>query len=168
MFEIGEYVVCGNNGVCRVEGTGNLNISGVDKHREYYILKPVYGAGSTVYVPVDSDKISIRRVMSREEANRLMESLDRMEMIEVEDEKAIEREYRATIQTNDCQEWVRLLKTIHYRKKKRNAKGSKITETDSKYNKLAGDKLYGELALVLGMEREDVEKYVMKHMEVTV
>lgn len=168
MFEIGEYVVCGNNGVCRVEGKGKLNITGVDKHRLYYFLKPIYGAGSTVYVPVDTDKILIRRVMSKEEAKELLDSLGGMELMEIRDEKTIEREYKELIQKNDSKEWGRLLKTIQYRKKKRNQKGSKITATDSKYYKIVGDRLYGELALVLDMDRQEVEKYVMKHMEALV
>ena len=165
VFEVGEYIVCGNNGVCRIEGKGNLNISGVDKHRDYYFLKPVYGADSTVYVPVDTDKIRMRRVLSREEADALLQSFEGMELLTVTDEKTIEREYRETIQKNDCREWCRLIKTIQLRKKKRNAKGSKITATDSKYYKIVGDRLYGELALVLGMERQDVEKYVMERIE---
>ena len=47
MFEKGEYVVCGNKGVCVVEDVTTLNISGIDQERKYYILKPVYMAGST-------------------------------------------------------------------------------------------------------------------------
>ena len=42
MFSIGEYVICGNKGVCVVENITTLDINGVDKLRQYYILKPVY------------------------------------------------------------------------------------------------------------------------------
>ena len=62
MFEIGEYVVCGNNGVCLIKDITTLHMSGVDKKRKYYILKPVYAESSTVYVPVDTLQASIRRV----------------------------------------------------------------------------------------------------------
>ena len=51
MFSIGQYVVCGNKGVCTVEQITTLDISGVDKAKMYYILKPVYASTSTVYVP---------------------------------------------------------------------------------------------------------------------
>lgn len=164
MFETGQYIVCGNNGVCRVEGTGSLDMPGADRHREYYFLTPVYGSGSRVYVPVDTEKNRMRRVLSREEADELLRSFDQMEPLKVTDEKAIEREYRETIRKNDCREWCRVIKTIQYRRKKRSASGSKITATDSRYYKIAGDRLYGELALVLGMDRQDVEKYVIEHL----
>lgn len=75
MFEIGEYVACGNKGVCIVENITTLDISGVDKERKYYILKPKYQTGSTVYVPVDSSKESIRRVLNREEAAKLIDAI---------------------------------------------------------------------------------------------
>ena len=34
VFERGEFVVCGNKGVCSVEDITTLDISGVDKKRE--------------------------------------------------------------------------------------------------------------------------------------
>ena len=42
MYEIGQLIVYGNEGVCRVEEIGTPKISGVDKHREYYTLAPIY------------------------------------------------------------------------------------------------------------------------------
>ena len=64
MFEKGEHVVCGSKGVCLVEDVTALEIPGAEKGREYYILKPVYVTGSTVYLPVYDTKESIRRVLS--------------------------------------------------------------------------------------------------------
>ena len=72
MFEIGEYVVCGNNGVCLIQEITTLRMSGVDQNRKYYILKPVYSAGSTIYVPVDALQSSMRRILSKEEATVLL------------------------------------------------------------------------------------------------
>ena len=54
MYQKGDKVVCGSKGVCIVEEITTLNIPGVDKMREYYILKPLYMASSTVYLPVDT------------------------------------------------------------------------------------------------------------------
>ncbi|MDE6951262.1 MAG: CarD family transcriptional regulator, partial [Lachnospiraceae bacterium] len=51
MFKVGEYVVYGNTGVCRVEGIGPLPIGSSDK--DYYTLVPVYGRNSRIYAVVD-------------------------------------------------------------------------------------------------------------------
>ena len=41
MFEIGEYIVYGVKGVCRIEDITHIDISGADKDRLYYVLAPV-------------------------------------------------------------------------------------------------------------------------------
>ena len=89
MFKKGEYVVSGNKGVCVVEDITTLDISGVDKEREYYILKPIYVAGSTVYVPVDTADGSLRRVLSREEADRLIKGIPDIPLITIANDKLI-------------------------------------------------------------------------------
>ena len=55
MYEIGQLIVYGNEGVCRVEEIGTPKISGVDKHRDYYTLAPIYREGK-VFTPVDSEE----------------------------------------------------------------------------------------------------------------
>ncbi|MCM1046487.1 MAG: CarD family transcriptional regulator [Candidatus Gastranaerophilales bacterium] len=160
MFEKGAYVVCGNKGVCLVEDITTLNISGVDKEREYYILKPVYMSGSTVYVPVDAAKESIRPILSREEAKELIRVIPDIPLISITNDKLLEQEYRGCMRSNSCEEWVRIIKTIYLRKKKRIEAGRKVTAVDAKYFRLAEDSLYGELAVALDMSREEVEGFI--------
>lgn len=165
MFRKGEYVVSGNKGVCVVEDITTLDIAGVDKEREYYILKPVYMAGSTVYVPVDAADGSLRRVLSREEADRLIQGIPEIPLINISNDKLLEQEYRGCMRTNDCAEWIRVIKTIYLRKQKRLEAGRKVTALDAKYYRLAEDNLYGELAVSLQMQRGEVEDYITREME---
>lgn len=156
MFEKGEYVVCGGKGVCLVEDIATLDISGVDRERKYYILKPLYVTGSTVYLPVDAAKESIRRILSREEANELIQVIPQIPLIAITNEKLLEQEYRTGIRSNRCEEWVRILKTVCARKRKRIEAGRKVTAMDAKYFRLAEDNLYGELSVSLGVPRKEV------------
>ena len=41
MFEVGDYLIYGLNGVCRVEAVGTMEMSGMPKDRLYYTLIPV-------------------------------------------------------------------------------------------------------------------------------
>ena len=34
----------------------------------FYVLEPVFEKASTVYMPVDNDKVVMRRIMNRDEA----------------------------------------------------------------------------------------------------
>ena len=164
MFEIGEYVVCGNKGVCVVEDVAKLDISGVDKEREYYILKPLYMAGSTVYVPVDSAEKSMRRVLKRDEAQKLIKGIPDIPLLVITNEKLSEQMYRECIRTNDCEELIKIIKTIYQRKQKRIQAGRKVTAVDAKYFHIAEDSLYGELAVGLEMPKDEVESYITREM----
>ena len=56
MFEKGEYIVYGHNGICEVEDITHLNLSGVDKGKLYYVLAPLTKKESRIYYPVDREK----------------------------------------------------------------------------------------------------------------
>ena len=164
MFEIGEYVVCGNKGVCVVEDVAKLDISGVDREREYYILKPLYMAGSTVYVPVDSAEKSMRRVLKRHEAQKLIRDIPDIPLLVITNDKLTEQMYRECIRANDCEELIKIIKTIYMRTQKRLQAGRKVTAVDAKYFHMAEDNLYGELAVALEMPKDEVEGYITREM----
>lgn len=165
VFIKGEYVVSGSKGVCVVEEVTTLDISGVDKKREYYILKPVYMAGSTVYVPVDTAEGSMRRVMDRETVQQLINGMSDIAPIAATNDKLLEQEYRSCMKSNRCEEVLKVIKTIYLRKQKRLAAGRKVTAVDAKYFRIAEENLYGELAISLDMSRAEVERYIAAELD---
>lgn len=165
MFSIGQYVICGNKGVCTVEDITTLDISGVDKAKKYYILKPVYVTASTVYVPVDSAATSMRPVLTKEEAEALIKTIPQLSTLDIKNEKLIEQDYKTCMKSNCCSEWVRLIKTIYLRRQKRLEAGRKETAVDGKYFRIAEDNLYGELAVALKMERSAVCNYITEQLQ---
>lgn len=164
MFSIGQNVICGNKGVCTIEDIATLDIPGVDKEKEYYILKPVYIAASTVYVPVDSALISMRAVLTRDEAKELIQDIPDIPVLETKNERLLEQEYKSCMKSNDCREWVKLIKTIYERKQTRIQNGRKETAIDSKYFRIAEEVLYGELSVALDMERDQVSRYITEQL----
>ena len=161
MFQVGDYVICSNKGVCVIENITVLNISGVEKEKQYYILKPLYSAGSTVYVPVDSQKDHMmRKVLERTEAERLIGTIPEIPLLVITNDKMTEQMYKDCMKSNDCEELVKLIKTIHQRKLKRIQAGRKVTAVDAKYFHLAEENLYGELAVALDISREEVGGYI--------
>lgn len=160
MFNIGDYVVCGNNGICSVQDITKLNISGIDKSRKYYLLKPVFLSASTVYIPVDTADQVMRKAVSREEAITFIHSIPDIPLIPLENEKTLEKTYKEYMHQNSCQAWLMLIKTIYLRKEKRILKGCKVTALDSRYFKQAEDFLYGELSVALDMPRDEVKNFI--------
>lgn len=165
MFSIGQNVICGNKGVCTIEDITTLDITGVDKTKKYYILKPMFSVASTIYVPVDSALTSMRVVLTREEAEALIHGIPDIPVLEIKNERLVEQDYKSCMKSNCCSEWVKLIKTIYERRQTRLQVGRKETAVDSKYFKMAEEILYGELSVALNIERDQVEKYIAEHLE---
>lgn len=163
MFEVGDNIIHGGSGACRVEKIGALN-TGV-KGRIYYTLVPYYIKGSSVYTPVDSDKVIMRPVMTKEEVMSLIDDIKNIDTLWVKDEKKREETYKNAIRSCDARELVKIIKTIYLRKKERVAEGKKMTYSDEKYYKLAEDNLYGELAVALSMTKEEAKEFVERKVE---
>ncbi len=164
MFAKGEYVVYGSKGVCLIRDISQIDIPGVDKDRLYYIMQPIYNAKGTVYLPIDSTKAVIRRVMSRDEASKLIEDLPDIEQLVVPDEKKREASYKEALKTCSVYAWVSIIKTLYTRKNERQAAGKKITALDERYLKATEHELYGELSIALGVPEEKMESYMQSHM----
>ena len=165
MFEIGEFIVHGTAGVCEVVQIGPLTTFGVDKDKLYYTLSPCYSSGSKVFTPVDSTKVLMRPVISMEEAKNLINNLPDIECLWIKEEKQRENHYKESIKQCDCTEFVRIIKTIYLHKQTRLEQGKKVTAVDDKYFKMAEDRLYGELAIALGMNKDNVKEYIFDSIE---
>ncbi|NLL93527.1 MAG: CarD family transcriptional regulator [Clostridiales bacterium] len=164
MFEKGDYVVYGQNGVCQVEGITCLDMEGIDKEREYYILSPVNSTTSTMYCPLDNDRIVLRRILTSEEAWKLIDEIPEIEQLGVINEKLRESEYKQSMRTCDSKEWIRIIKTLYLRKRERLAQGKKITTTDERYLKMAEDNLYSELSIAIGKEKSEMEDVITERV----
>ncbi|MBR1861874.1 MAG: CarD family transcriptional regulator [Lachnospiraceae bacterium] len=160
MFSVGEYVACGNKGVCKIDQITTLDISGVDKNEEYYILKPVYSAASTVYIPVSLSEESLRSILSADEARKFVATIPEIECLDITNEKMVETQYKGCVRSNDMKKLVSLVKTIYVRRKARFEAGRKETAIDAKYYRIAADFLFGELAVSLDVPKNEVEAMI--------
>lgn len=165
MFEIGDYIVYGNNGVCKVEKIGYLDSSMVSGKKLYYTLNPYYTSGNTIFTPVDNQKVIMRPVLKKNEAEQLIQEIPVIESLWIPDEKKREFEYKQAFGKCDCRELVRIIKTIYLHKKSRMAEGKKVTSVDERYFTMAENNLYGELALPLEMNKEDVKEFVTQTVD---
>ncbi len=163
MYKEGDYVHYANSGLCKVEKVTTLDISGADKDRLYYYLKPVDDWKSTIFVPVDT-RVAMRPAMTRKEADDLIDSIPDIQILWISDEKKREQAYRAKLQSMDAKDWVMIIKTLNKRKRDRMVRGRKTTSTDERYLKSAEDRLFSELALALGRNKDDMEEYIEKRL----
>lgn len=162
MFEVGDYIVCGNNGICTVQNISTIDIPDVDPDRLYYILQPVYTKSSVVYIPVDNDKIVMRKVLTKEQVKELIDHIPEIETIVEMNDKLREEKFKECMKNHECVDWIRVIKTLYLRRIERLEKGQKVTATDARYMKAAEDNLYLEFSMALGIDRDEVEAYIEK------
>lgn len=118
MFQKGEYVIYGNNGICCVEEIGipvgtPMGRSG----REYYTLTPVFGAG-IIYAPVDT-KVFMRPILTKEQAEHLIRQIPSIqeEDFEGQDVRVLSEKYKGCLDTHQCEDLVKLIKTVYMKEK---------------------------------------------------
>ena len=85
MFEIGEYIIYGNTGVCKVGEVTKMKAPGTKDDKLYYSLEPVYDKGCRLFTPVDNEKVKMRPVLTREEADALIEHIQEIDTLWVKD-----------------------------------------------------------------------------------
>lgn len=164
MFAAGDYVVYGQSGICQVLDVTTMDMDGIPKDRLYYVLRPD-GKDTRIFAPVENNRLVLRRIMTREEAESLMQEIPEMEALQIPDDKHREEQYRQCIKSCQSREIVRMVKTICLRKRERLARGKKATATDEKYLKMAADSLYSELSMLLSIPKNEMESYISKIVE---
>lgn len=161
MFSVGDKIVYGGTGVCVVEDITQIHVSGAGTSRSYYVLRPVYQSG-TIQTPVDNNKIPIRPVLTREEAESLVDAIPGVHAVMCLEKNlsALRNHYRDQMSSFECIDLVRMTKSIYAKKKDAESRQKKIGLTDEKFLHRAEDLLYGELAVALDIPKDSVSDYI--------
>jgi len=162
MFDIGEYVVYGNKGVCEVKKIGPVDIPGMSSERNYYTLSQVYTKGSTIYVPVDKEDSGLRYVLSKDEVNELIDEIPSMKPVWIQNDKEREQLFTENIRKADTKRLIEMMIALYERRERRIADGKKATSTDERYFHAAEDILFGEIGVVLGVNKNEVKDILWK------
>ena len=160
MYNVDDLIVYRNCGVCRIDSIGIPEISGVDKSRHYYTLRPLYAKSSVIYCPLGKTDHVMRPIATSEDVRNLICSIPCIGTFEEENPRALTEKYDGAIKSNDCSEWIKIIKTVYEKKEKVQKKGKKLTQNDIRYMKLAEELLHGELAVILQIAKESVSNYI--------
>ena len=166
MFQAGELVVYSTTGVCRVEAITKPNLSGADRNREYYQLKPLQQDG-VIYCPVDNPKVSIRPILSREEAEKLIDLIPTMEAeaCRAPTLQALAQHYQNNLRSHDCKDLIEMMMSIYTKQRQAETQHRRLGMVDERFMKQAERLLYGEFSAALGIPFEEVQPYIARRVE---
>lgn len=166
MYQKGEYVIYGNNGICRIEAIGIPTGTPMARSgKEYYTLSPVFGSGN-IYAPLDT-KVFMRPILTKEQAEELIAQIPeiREEHFEGKDVRALSEKYKGCLDTHQCEDLVKLIKTVYMKEKAMVENGKKLAKTEQEFGKLAKELLHREFSMALELPYEEVEEYITKKVE---
>lgn len=152
MYQVGEFIVHESNGICKIADISEMALCGRGTEKNYYILNPVYEKKSQVYTPVDSDRVRMRPLMSKEEIEELFREIPEIQEIEEKNDKLRALKYKESLAAFEPRELVRIIKTVNAGKKRRVDAGKKILMGDEKYIQIAQKLLCEEIAFVLEID----------------
>jgi len=168
MYEVGDMILYNDIGVCRIADIERRDFSGLEKGRLYYLLDPLY-QNCRVAAPVDTTKVFMRPVISRDEVEKLIDQIPEIkgESYYSRSPRELAEHYEYSMNTHDCTELIRLTKSIYMKKRDMESRKKKFGAVDKKYMKRAEDMLFGEFAAALDIPKKDVPGYIKNKVETT-
>lgn len=165
LYGIGDLIVYGTEGVCRVEDIGVPALTGINQERQYYTLKPLYREGR-IYAPVDT-AMFMRPVITRDDADALIRRIPEIEpeVYENSNLRYLNEYYQAQLQNYSCEGLLKLIRSTNAKREVMRGRGKKLGLVDERYMKRAQDMLHGEFAVALGIERGEVPDYIHAKLE---
>lgn len=160
MYRVGDYVVYGSHGVCRIVSREDRRID--RRVIEYFSLEPLGQPGAVFYVPSQNPAAlaKLRPLMEREELDELLCSDQVRNGCWIDDENRRKLRYRELIVSADRKALVTMVHTLHLHKQALSAEGKKCHQCDENFLHDAQKILTAEFALVLGIDPDAVPEYI--------
>ncbi len=165
MYQVGEQIVYGTTGVCRVEAVGPLDMQGAREDVDYYTLSPVY-QGGRLFIPVDT-AVYHRPVMTKEEAMSFIRHIPEVDAVVCENKnpRLLNEQYQVYLKSGDCTDLVRLIRAVYLKEKHMARAGRHLSQVDERSMKRAEEMLHNELASALGIAPGEVKGFITKTLE---
>lgn len=155
MYSVGEFVVYGAEGVCRVAGIEELDLTG--EPMLYYALAPESDRSSKIFVPVANSKLTdrISPMLKEDEIRALLADFSEGEPIWADSTNLRKARYHEIINSGDRTRIVRMVRELHARHRSIKGTGQRFSLTDEHYYKLAQKVLFDEFSRVIPVKQSE-------------
>ncbi len=167
MFQIGQTVLYGMEGVCTIEERKKMKVG--HTRAFYYVLRPVFRPTSTIFVPEDNELLlsKMRPVLSQEEITMLLREVPQEELAWIEDPNERKLEYQKILNGGERLWLVRLIRALYLRRQLLQSRGKHLRTGDEQMLRDAEKLLNDEFALVLNISQNEVPEYIRSQIELS-
>ena len=164
MYQKGEYVIYGIQGVCCVIGTEIQRINRV--RTEYLILEPLEKAESRFFVPTANPSAmgKLKPLLSPDELKQVLSSEAIRQDCWIPEENHRKQHYRELSSGCDRIRLLNMLSTLYRQREEQLTAGRKFHQCDENFLRDAERLLGMEVSMVLGMTPEEARNYLRQHL----
>lgn len=175
MFALGDTVVYRHH-VCKIADIREAYFEGKD----YFELHTLFEKSLKLYVAIaDAQPPAMRPVMTEQQALALVDSIPGIESIDESvlhasgttlslAERQVKEEYERRLKSCEPEGLVAVIKSAYTRTQERETSGKRTTAVDKKYFELAESLLCDELAVALGMSRDETPAFLVERVSAQV
>lgn len=160
LFKIGDTVVYGAQGICKIDSV-ETKLIGRQK-QDYYVLKPIFNQNTSVFVPVDNEALTAKMLsaLTKAQINGLAKKVTDIEVIKASDENQKRELYKSILSSSNRERLVSLIKTIRFERDTRREAGKKLNISDEQTLRKAESLLYNEIAFVFSVEPDEAKNII--------
>ena len=153
-----------SQGVCKITDIVTQEVC--NESSEYYVLQPVYSNTARVYVPVSNENLTnkMRRVLSKEELNEMIDNIPEVASEWIENEHIRKEHYKEIISGSDRASLICMIRELYLHREALAKQGKKLHASDERFFKEAEKILYEEFALVLNIDTKEVLTYIKNRL----
>lgn len=163
MFQIGDVAYYNAYGICTITGIEDREFNG--EAQPYYILRSTHYPTLTLYHPVNTDNSQLKKVLSKEEATQLLDSFKQPASDWEDRANTRTQQFKAILNSRDHMQIAQLMNTLSRKKIALEAQDKKLSPQDTQVLQRITPILCDELALALGVSKEQMAAKIEKLMQ---
>jgi len=165
MYQVGDRIIYGSNGVCVIEAIKMIEVPHTTAEKAYYVIKPCYQE-CRISAPVDT-RVFMRPIISADEARALIDGIPMVDAQPYYNNalRQLQEHYDTKINSHSCSDLIELTISLYRKKQKMQEQKRKFGAIDERYLKRAEDLLFGELAVALELQKQEVRQYIVARLE---
>lgn len=164
MYQVGEYVVYGIQGVCRILGTEKQLVN--RKRTEYLVLEPLSRGASKFYLPTQNPSAmgKLQPLLSRQQMEELLASEEIRNDCWIREENLRKQHYRELLADGNRLSLLQMLAAVYRHKEEQAAAGKKFHQCDDNFMRDTEKLLCSEIGLVMELEAAQAREFLRSRL----
>lgn len=165
MYKIGDLTFYKSHGICRIDSIVEQNFTGTPM--QYYVLQSKLRPGVTLYHPVESDNCQLEKLLSYDEASKILDIFSNEASDWDERNTNRQRHHTDILSKNNHVEIAQLMNTLLRKEQELLLQDKKLTSQDTQMLQQISMMMFDTLELALNQTKAQLEKQIQDKIQAT-